>query len=263
MDLRVRRALWALAFCVVCATLVLSGVLRFGSGVSVASRSMSHADHAMDGVLDPGERIILAPVHRRTDVVTLVEARGRGHRVAGDHGDVIAFTAIGPSDTGGIVHRALAWVEYNATADAYDLPDLGLDGVRRFEVPDVGTYQSWSATYEHADLFVALDPEVHGRHDGFLTKGDHNVGADQEGFPLELVQVWQVTGRVERFAEGDRQAWTFGAGVGLAAVLAGAMYLARTRPALLDALLGRLGRCACGARRSSLAFCPACGRQSG
>lgn len=263
MDPRVRRALWAVGFCVVCTVLVLTGVLRFGAPVSVASRSMSHADHAMEGVLDPGERIILAPVRSRHDVVTLVEGLRTGHVFAGDHGDAIAFQAVGPDVSDRIVHRALVWVEYNASADAYDVPDLGLSAVRTFTIPHVGTYHAWNATYAHGPETVALEPGLHGRHDGFVTKGDHNQGIDQVEFPMELARVSHVHGRVERFAEGDRQMLTFGLAVALATVIAALVYLGRTRRAKVAALLGRAGRCACGARRAGAGFCPACGRQSG
>ena len=251
-----------------------SGLVRQNFDVAMTSRSMSHARHDLPGVLDPGEKISVEPVLRRADVVTMLEGRQRGHRVAGDWGDVVSFEAVhgGEGTRQGIVHRAIAWVEYNATADAYDVPDLGLRGVRVFVVPDVGTWDPMGGAYVHLDMPVHLDPARAGRHDGFLTKGDNNPAFEQEAGnglsgigDVHLVAVERIDGKVAGWLEPHESLtlalWAAGGTLVLAMAWLAARRALRGRrlPLAGGALCG-----ACGRRVAREApFCPACGALPG
>lgn len=254
--------------------LAWTGVLKVSYGVALTSRSMSHADVDLPGVLDPGERVSVAPGGGPDDVRTYGEGRAEGHRVGDDWGDVLSFRAqYRGRDAGvGIVHRAMLWVEYDEASDAYDVPELGLQDVRAFVMPEVGTWDPPSGRYVHVPMDVLLDPETAGRHDGWLTKGDHNVGFDQDargalgdlGGPIELVESHHVKGRVTDFLEGSESVRMFWIALGVA--LPVALVVAFFRPQL-RALGGRLRRPGAGCRGCgaaldpSVPFCAACGRQ--
>lgn len=237
--------------------------------VAITSRSMSHADHNLDGVLDPGERVSLAPVHAREDVVTFLEGRKTGHRVADEYGDALSFTARGERGTNLILHRAIAWVEYDPQTDAYDVPELGLQDVRTFMVPGVGIFNPFSQAYEHHDMEVQLAPDVNGRHSGFLMKGDYNWGFDQDAYGgfddtgrIHLVQVADVDGRVTSWVEEGRSYAIFWWALGIAATVAiGYALLGRDGRAALVSRASRGRRCgACGgALDASVGFCGRCG----
>lgn len=197
----------------------------WGAVSSIESNSMSHAEEDMDDVLDPGEWRRLEDVSQRGQVVSFYEARDSGHRVGEDFGDVIAFRPVGVEDgssgvpifpgMGGddvlrIEHRAIAWVVYNETADAYDVPELDILAQRAIQLPDVGRWDPRQEAYVHEMLTVRLDPDKAGRHDGFLTKGDFNPSADQdadtrlrETGSVALVSVDRVDGRVAAHVDSD------------------------------------------------------------
>lgn len=260
-------------------TLALSWGLLLGfskSAISsIESRSMSHADHDLDGVFDPGEWRRVEDVDRREGVVTLYEGRRTDHRMGADHGDVIGFVPVHRGEPARdliVSHRVIAWVVYNETADAYDVPELGIEGQRRFTLPGIGTYDRRLEAYRHVDLGVQLDPDEAGRHDGFLTKGDHNRIFDQHAGggladvgTVELVEVARIEGRVTGHVDSDEiLALQIGVPV-FAAVIAAGAYLWRSRRAGRSSGKPRSGRCtSCGARRTDgLGFCPSCGAEQG
>lgn len=244
-----------------------AGFARPSLGVAITSRSMSHADQDLPGVLDPGERITLDRVDGPHDLLTYHAGKDAGHRVGDDWGDVIAFQGrvAGESIRQGIVHRAMAWVTYNATADAYDIPDLGIFGARAFVFPEVGTWDPARGAYVHEPMGVVLDPDLAGRHDGLLTKGDHNNVFDQDARALgdlghlELVEIQHVNGKVVGFTETERTFLLFWIAAGGSVLLAAAFLLLRKPGARL---LQKTGACpGCGATMAPDAtFCEACGR---
>ena len=246
-------------------------------GVALTSRSMSHAEQNLPGILDPGERITIAGAHQASDVVPYVDAKPRNLQFGGDWGDVLSYRAVsqgspahkpGQADQLGVVHRAMAWVRYNATSDAYDVPSLGVSGQRFVEFPEVGMYDPYADAYVHVPMSVRLDPALAGRHDGWLTKGDHNAGFDQDAGgglldvgPVELVDLAHADGKVVSFADGDRMVTYFWIALGSAAVAAiGVLVWRRFR--LARGPWHVAGRCrACGEKvRAELGFCGRCGR---
>lgn len=267
-HVRLSRKSWAIvaAVLVLVAALAAFGVIRPSSGVATTSRSMSHADENLPGIIDPGETVSYAGATRRADVVTMLEGRRVGHAVAGDFGDVVAYNAQGETGVQGILHRAIAWIEYDPMTDAYDVPALGLQDVREFVVPDVGSWDPFRGAYVHEPLHVVLDPAFAGRHDGFLTKGDHNGAADQDARGrlgdlgrVELVEPRHVTGKVVSWVDGEESLSIFWWAFGVAALVAlGFALFGKRLRARLGASVGRCG--ACGARvDAEHGFCPRCG----
>lgn len=249
-----------------------AGWVRPSYGVALTSRSMSHADVNLPGVLDPGERISVDGISGRDDVVTYLHGVERDHRVGDEFGDVIAFDAKARGrDAGiGVVHRAMAWVEYDEASDAYDVPELGLQDVRTVVFPEVGTWDPYAQEYVRVRMDVVLNPDLAGRHDGWLTKGDHNYGFDQDAYgglegigPVELVEVAYANGKVVDFLEGEESFTMFYVAFGVAAVVAGGGFLFRDRlRGLRSRAAASRGACAgCGARMGGQEpFCVRCGR---
>ncbi|HEX2022089.1 MAG TPA: hypothetical protein VHH36_05205 [Candidatus Thermoplasmatota archaeon] len=265
--------------------ILLAGVAGWvgrSTPTALGSNSMSHAREALPGVLDPGEAITLAPIGAREDVVTYYEGRRTGHRVGDDWGDMVAYHPDPDVRTVRFVHRAVAWVVYNATSDAYDVPEIGVFGQRAFHLPEVGLFSPSRDAYVHRALAVELDPATAGRHDGFLTKGDFNEVVDQDaravGAPGEevarglsereraalfrhppLVQPAHVAGRVIAITEGSEATVVFWVAAGGAALVAVGAVVAipawRRRGRRAGRLCGACGR----PRRDDLPFCAACG----
>lgn len=248
------------------------GFLQMSARVALTSRSMSHADENLRGVMDPGESITLGRVLSKDDVVTAVAGKSMGYRIGDEWGDAIVYKARangdfarvpGHMDILTVAHRAMVWVEWDETSQAYDVPELGLQDVRSFSM-DVGTWDASIRLYHRVPMRVALEPELAGRHDGFLTKGDHNSGFDQDSFgglqdvgSVELIEIAYLEGKVTDFIEpreADRTALI---------ALGSALMLTVGVVAYKRLGVGVLGRSKCGhcggALDASMSFCPRCG----
>lgn len=257
-----------------------------GAVSSIDSNSMSHAPEEQAGVLDPGEWRRLDPIDDRDDVQTFYEAKTSGHTVGGDHGDVLAYRPEGVSSSSptprilpwpgedrlAIEHRPIAWVVYNETADAYDVPLLGVEGDRTFTLPAVGVYDPQDDAYVHEDVAVTLDPRTAGRHDGFLTKGDFNPKADQdratrldEAGHVQLVTPDRVDGKVADHVDSHAiLQLQIGVPIAAALVAAGTYVWRRGHvdPPLPIAGTDRCGACGDPVDETT-PFCPSCGEHVG
>lgn len=160
---------------------------------TITSDSMVHGEgESAFGTLDPGDVVAVQGVSARSDVVTYLEGRATDYRTYGDFGDVLVFDAPGEPVGSIYVHRAMAFVEWNATANAYDVPDLarlptsawtGWDpegnvttrpfALSRFVLHDAGWRQdldvAFNLTAGQRILAVGLETS------GLLTMGDDNA----------------------------------------------------------------------------------------
>ncbi len=173
---------------------------------TVASGSMAHAEGASEiGVMDPGDIVLVQAVGARSDAVTYLEGRGTGYRTYADFGDVLLFRPPGEPEGTVYLHRAMAFIAWNASAAGYDVPDLGRltanewiawdasgnvtaspYGLSRFLVHHTG----W-----RGDLDIAFNLTAGDRSlalgvgsSGFLTMGDQNAYAT-----LTKADRWVVT----------------------------------------------------------------------
>lgn len=171
--------------------------------------SMSHGPVRQAGVLDDGDRLKVSGA-RADDYTTYLEGRQTGTGLAGALGDVVGFwpygimrlpngeTRILDSATNppaevlknptGAIHRLIGYVEFNATSGLFDVPELGLSSVANFTFPKLGTWNPETGRYREDDqrIFLVGISESGtrlyflGKHAGFITKGDSNLGIDQE-----------------------------------------------------------------------------------
>ena len=212
-----RRTLRSLLLAGIVFAAILGGIFTYARTwppmVSVESGSMQHSDtESMIGAIDTGDIVLVQAVYSRADVVTYLEGRAGGHGTYGDFGDVIVFR--NPANLGGTVfiHRAIAYVLWNATAGAYDVPDLGrlpeedwdaflpggaptqdTAGIARFILYRAGWARDLTVFFNltEGDRSIA----VGGQRDGFLTMGDHNAYTTITKFDRWVIPVDFVIGR--------------------------------------------------------------------
>lgn len=139
-------------------------------------------------------------------MTTYLEGRATGYSTYGDFGDVIVFPEPGGRPTP-FVHRAMAYVVWNATADAFDVPDLAVlpdaewdawdangtqteqpFGISQFLLYDAGWRRDLDIYFNLTRGERALAVGGVGT-EGFLTMGDNNAYTT-----LTKVDRWVVPG---------------------------------------------------------------------
>lgn len=128
------------------------------------------------GTIDPGDLILVKDIDRHGDVDCQAE-RGEDHY--GRDGDVIIYRRDGQAGTP-IIHRCLFWLQMNSD-NTFTIEALGLDHVRELNQPAV-VQMTGVGNYATSMRDPALDPvcgPVGPARSGFLTRGDNNLGGDQ------------------------------------------------------------------------------------
>jgi signal peptidase I len=184
--------------------------------VVIESSSMMHGDDSQLGVIDTGDLTLVQKVDERGDIITYVEATCRtgphyGFMEYGDYGNVIVYRKNGKAETP-VIHRAMAWIEYNASASdpskrffRGDLPDIGVFNVSEYYI-NVTSYRP--ENYLKKERLVIQISAILARsstpHSGFVTKGDHNIPyVDQwvlyvqGGVPVEPVKLEWIVGKAQ------------------------------------------------------------------
>jgi len=182
--------------------------------VVIESNSMMHGGDSQIGVIDTGDLTLVKSINERHDVVTYVEATcatnpHHGFKSYGDFGNVIVYRKNGLTEIP-VIHRAIAWIEYNATASnppykyVGNIPDIGIYNVTEYTLNKVG-YQNQNIRINIDGIFRSSAVSTsRAAHSGFVTHGDHNPSQlDQEslrvqqGSLVEPVKVNWVVGRAE------------------------------------------------------------------
>lgn len=190
---------------------------RWPPMVVVESESMQHSNsYSSVGVIDTGDLTFVRTLERSHGIVTWAQGAKDGYSRHGGYGDVIVYHKNGLTSVTPIIHRAIVWIEWNASAQGYDVPTLGLVGVRTgFTIRDLPSYSMGER--EDIDLWVNVSviinnfKTVSGRtpHSGYLTKGDHNREVDQVSLPA-----WTSLGTppvaLTRLVEPVERGWVVG-----------------------------------------------------
>ena len=177
---------------VVVVIIVLSALYVYGGRwppmVVVESESMQHSNEWSEvGVIDTGDLTFVRTLGRAGGVTTWVEGRAKGYDRHGDFGDVVVYHKNGLKETTPIIHRAIVWLEYNATGGGYDVPSLEVvNTASGFHIRGLTSYH----TGEREEIALYVDvarilQNFQGRppHSGYITKGDHNREVDQVSLP--------------------------------------------------------------------------------
>jgi len=161
--------------------------------VVVESSSMQHRnDVSYIGVIDTGDLVLVQAAPLRSDVITWVEGKATGYMTYSNYGDVIIFNR--ENDPTPVIHRAIFWMNYNATGTAFDIPDLAN---LRLNVLWGGFYANGSPVSSphglngtiwlaqsgwRGDMNISFNLRASFltnpvyRHDGYVTLGDNNEG---------------------------------------------------------------------------------------
>jgi len=160
---------------------------RWPPMVVIESPSMSHGEGeppaSQIGVIDTGDIVAVKSINCPDDIVSYVEGRHSGYSSYGQYGDVIIFRPDGSEDKTPVIHRPVVYIEYNETADGFDIPTLA----------DLAYGEDWESDegervyglteniiiydYGHRDVILEIDLGglTEYQHDGFITMGDNNI----------------------------------------------------------------------------------------
>ena len=166
----------------------------------VESDSMQHSDdEAFLGVMDTGDMVLIKSIEDKDDIVSYMKGKRTGHETYDEYGDVLIYRKNGFKDTTPVIHRAIIWLEYNETSHSFDLPELKHhDSGEDEEWYVVGGEDRWynltgtvvlrEIGYDHEDVSINLNGILNDfyfrsaePHSGFVTLGDHNRGAYDQG----------------------------------------------------------------------------------
>ncbi|OPY33361.1 MAG: hypothetical protein A4E32_00647 [Methanomassiliicoccales archaeon PtaU1.Bin124] len=176
------------------AVVIIIGALFLYSGiwpplVVVESGSMEHSTtQSSIGVIDTGDMVLVQKVSSTSSIRTYVSSYSSGYNTFGEYGDVVVYQRYGSSQYTPIIHRAIIYLEYNATSLSFDAPSLANFPDDLWSHGGVSDGQWWSMTgnleifhvgYKDETLVIPLDNLAKYKHNGFITKGDHNDLIDQ------------------------------------------------------------------------------------
>jgi signal peptidase len=190
---------------------------RWPPMVVVESESMQHDDElSFIGVIDTGDLTLVRTLDNAGPPITWVEGRDTDYRRYDEFGDVIIYHKNGLTQTTPIIHRAIVRIEYNETAEGFDVPTLDEWGVTdTIEIHDFNSYHNGrreSITLE-IDVKGILknfkDNDNAVPHGGIITKGDHNREVDQYSLPAWTGQGAPPEG-VSRLVEPVDEDWIVG-----------------------------------------------------
>jgi signal peptidase len=154
--------------------------------VAIESGSMMHPDEPFGriGTIDAGDMVFLVKVNKKADVVANALKDSDTYQYW-DYGDVIVYRPYGDESRDQIIHRAMAWVEYNEqyktfTVEGYEEENTNVTSIT---IPEL-----------NLNSYIPKNP-----HSGFITKGDNpytNPTTDQEGGICdELIKVEWISGK--------------------------------------------------------------------
>jgi len=154
--------------------------------VAIESGSMMHPNEPFGrvGTIDAGDMVFLVKVNGKADVVSHAMKDDNTYQYW-DYGDVIVYRPYGDESRDQIIHRAMAWVEYNEeyktyTVEGYEEQNTNVTSIT---IPELSL-----------NRFTPRNP-----HSGFITKGDNpftNPTTDQEGGICEdLIKPEWISGK--------------------------------------------------------------------
>jgi signal peptidase len=170
-------------------------MLGHDGSMKVQSDSMQHNESGgKTGIIDKGDTIFYDKIDNRNDVKTYFQGKRQDYKKYGEYGDVIVYNKNGFSGSTPVIHRALIWIEYNASGNSFDIPELkhhkvGIDGdwyilgspsdERWYNLR--GTLVLRKIGYDEEDVTINLNniilnynnPDIEP-HSGSITLGDHN-----------------------------------------------------------------------------------------
>lgn len=154
--------------------------------VAIESGSMMHADQPFGrfGTIDAGDMVFLVKIYSKSDIVTHA-MKDPNNYYYWDFGDVIVYRPYGDESRDQIIHRAMAWVEYNEKYNTYTVEgyEENNTNVTSITIPEL-----------RLNRYIPKS-----KHSGYITKGDNpftNPTTDQEGGICEdLIKIEWISGK--------------------------------------------------------------------
>ncbi len=153
--------------------------------VAIESGSMMHPNEPFGriGTIDAGDMVFLVKVNKKADVVAHALKDSDNYQYW-NYGDVIVYRPYGDENRDQIIHRAMAWVEYNEQYKTFTVEGYENNtNVTSITIPEL-----------NLNRYIPKNP-----HSGFITKGDNpytNPTTDQEGgICEELIKVEWISGK--------------------------------------------------------------------
>lgn len=173
--------------------------------VVVESDSMMHGYENIShiGTIDTGDLVLVKKVDKAVDVETYVDGYSSGHRTYGDYGDVVIYKRGGSDSTTPIIHRAVIYLEFDPGTGSYRAPSLENYPADRWSTSDPGnTWDNLDSNlylmhfgYNNLTVTINVNSFLASERSGFVTKGDHNLGIDQQFTTTGPVDVSWVVGK--------------------------------------------------------------------
>ena len=179
--------------------------------VVVETGSMEHSENrSFVGVIDTGDMVFIKKVGSHSDVTTYVEGRFVGKEKFGDFGDVIVFKKWGSDEHTPVIHRAMAYLEYNTTSNTFSIDKLekleeGKDysfnsdrGSPRSSKGDVLVLHDVGYKRINISIDFSFLENSSNPHSGYITMGDNNSPAVDQlsaGIINETVRLEWIIGK--------------------------------------------------------------------
>jgi signal peptidase I len=165
----------------------------------VESNSMQHGSGDHLGVLNAGD-IVLVQKASMSSIITLVDGLRTGFSTYGLPGDVIVYQPNGSSSATPIVHRAIIYLQYDASNSTYNASGLSglscgpgashdyyaqgtVTGCQTTGLSPGDTLFLYHVGGRAGSVTIPFNPSTDtqdlGTHSGFLTLGDNNSNPDQ------------------------------------------------------------------------------------
>ncbi len=175
--------------------------------VVVESSSMQHGTQDVLGVINTGDLVVVKHVDVPSQVTTYVQGEGEDptYSTYGEFGDVLLYFPDGNTAYTPVIHRALIWLTWDASAQAFEAPSLAnlacgprSNGVYEIQtsqssfeclspsapnMPLTGTIVLWNVGWQGVTVQISLPALAQQAppHSGFITEGDDNCALPSGG----------------------------------------------------------------------------------
>lgn len=175
--------------------------------VVVESESMMHSDDNISylGAIDTGDLVLVKDIDSVGDIETYMEGVSSKHKTYGDFGDVIIYKKSGNDTYTPIIHRAMAYLEWNPDTDGYMCEALQRAPSDKWSTSDpddtwdhlTSTLTIFNVGYRAQSVYIDIGRIISDNRgtNGFITKGDHNIAIDQSQGGSRPVDITWVVGK--------------------------------------------------------------------
>jgi signal peptidase len=177
------KGIWDMVVVLVLFILVLSSLYAYTQVwppfVVIESSSMQHGYQYKYGIINAGDIVIVKHITSINQIQTYVQGEADGFKSYGEYGNVILYHENGLTNTVPIIHRAIIYLIWNSSENAFSAPSLSsLEYNQQWSSPNrnYNDLQKWLVLYNVGwkNQIVNITLTVLPHHSGFITMGDNN-----------------------------------------------------------------------------------------